>query len=582
MRIATPGIERVGGPFGLRFEGRAIAAWPGESIAAALIANDIADFRIATEGDRRGVYCGMGVCGECRVIVDGRVLRACMTAAEPGQDIRRATAEAEPGVAPQAAARPAIAPDLLIVGAGPAGLSAACVAARAGLTVVVADERAQAGGQYYKQPGHGFAVEPGRIDAQFAEGRQLVAAAVDAGAEIMPGATLWAASVSPEGALEVHFLLDGAAMVARPRRLILAMGAYEKPWPVPGWTLPGVMTSGAAQTLLRAYQVAPGRRVLVAGNGPLNLQVARELQRAGVEVVALAEQAPAPGVAQLGAALRMARASSRLFGIGVAQLAALRLAGGRIHYGHVLTGAVGKNCVERASIARISSSGLVVPGSEQSFDVDAVCLGYGFAPQTEAARALGCAFVTGPGGEVVAIRDQDGRSSLPNVFIAGDGGGLGGARVALAQGELAGLAASEDLGGLLDRAGRAAARRRLASDQAFQRALWSLFAPAGPFQSTDPNTLLCRCERVSAGRIDALIAGGETSLGGLKRAGRVGMGACQGRYCTAVLARRLPGQASDESAAFAPRSPFKPVPIASIVALSEHGRTANESSLKEH
>jgi NADPH-dependent 2,4-dienoyl-CoA reductase/sulfur reductase-like enzyme len=584
MRITLPGVQRHGSPFTFDFEGASIEAWPGESLGAALLSADVVGLRTTPRGEPRGLYCGMGVCGECRVVVDGVSRRACMTAAAAGQRVTRAPARATPAPAAPVPAHPVRTPDLLVVGAGPAGLSAACVAAAAGLEVLVADERKQAGGQYFKQPAAGLAVDPLVLDAQFGEGRALAHSAMAAGATLTFDATLWSAATEEDGSLELLFLLDGAILPVRPRRLLLATGAYERPWPVPGWTLPGVMTTGAAQTLLRAYATAPGRRVLIAGNGPLNLQVACELRRAGVEVVALAEQAPPPR--RIGAALAMASTAPGLVRDGVMQLASLARARVPVHYNHVLANVEGEERARAATLVRLGADGAPVPGSERRYEVDAICLGYGFLPQGEAARALGCRFVALPGGGMAAERSDDGRSSVANVFIAGDGGGLGGARVAMAQGAAAGGAIAADLNApnqdaIMGESARAL--RDLARHRRFQRALWQLYAPVSPTSPPiAPEALLCRCESVPASAVETLVADGVADLGAVKRASRLGMGACQARYCGPLLAARLDPDGRADPPGFAPRPPFKPVPISALAGMAiEQGRAADRSPLEE-
>ena len=276
-------------PLKLSFEGRPVPARPGETLAAALTAAGELVLRLTRGGAGRGLFCGMGVCQDCLVEVDGVPnRRACMTRIEGPHTIRRqqspAAAPATVGPLPPAALAT---PELLVVGGGAGGLAAAAVAAEAGAEVVLLDERPQPGGQYYKQPSasRGAIARP---DAQFAGGRALIERARRAGVRLVSGAQAWGAFAAP---LEVAAVTPEGAAVYRPRRLVIATGAYERGLPVPGWTLPGVMTTGAAQTLLRSYGVLPGRRVLVAGNGPLNLQVALELARAGAEIVALAELA---------------------------------------------------------------------------------------------------------------------------------------------------------------------------------------------------------------------------------------------------------------------------------------------------
>lgn len=569
MRVDLPGVARRDA-FRIRFEGRTIEAWPGESIAAALINAGETGMRKTALGEPRGLWCGMGVCGECRVVVDGEVRRACMEMARPGQMVTRAAARADPGAGTgsgEGALHDDVprTPDLLVVGAGPAGLSAARIAALSGLSVLVADERGKAGGQYFKQPGAGFVVDRQRIDAQTREGRALIAAAEAAGVRFLAGATLWAAYRDPEGAPVACLAAGSHALEIRPRRLVLAMGAYERPWPVPGWTLPGVITSGAAQTLLRAYASAPGQRVLVAGNGPLNVQVAAELTTAGVEVVALAEAAPAPGLSRAADLARMARAAPGLVRDGLRMTLALRRHGVPVLNGHVVTRLDGRERVESVELARLRADGTIDAAATRRFDVDAVALGYGFLPQAEAARALGCATSTDARGGTVVDRDDAGATSVPRVRVVGDGGGLGGARIALAQGVLAGAAVCAELGREVTADVVKAARAELARHRRFQAALWRVYAvPA--FPAPAPEAMLCRCESVGAGRVDALVDGGAHDLAAVKRASRAGMGACAGRYCTALIEARLGGPAAP--AGFAPRAPFKPVTIGAIASLA--------------
>ena len=561
MRVALPGVGRAGEGFGLQFDGRTIRAFPGETLAAALLAAGEPVLRRTEKGEGRGVWCGMGVCGECSLLVDGVARRACMTAAAPGQMVAPLPAR----VVAQAQLAQSLTNhscDLLVVGAGPAGLAATLAARAAGLSVILIDERAKPGGQYFKQPGEGLAIAPAGLDRQFTAGRALIAETVASGAAIWGDSLAWHAAPDGDGVKLAITTPEGPTQV-HARRLVVAAGAMERPWPVPGWTLPGVMTTGAAQTLLRGSAVAPGQRVVVAGNGPLNLQLACELLAAGVSVVAVVEQAPRPGPARIGALATMLASHPGLAFTGAAQLAKLALAGVPLLFGHDVTRITGSGRAEAVAIAG--------SGAERGFEIDALCIGAGFQPQAELPRALGCA--VGKDGLSVQ-RDDSGRTSLACVFVAGDGGGLGGAVAAQAQGWLAGAAAARDLIGALPPAlerQTAQARRDLARAQRFQRGLWQLFAPlAAAAPATTEETLICRCESVSLARIETLIAAGTRDIGSLKRATRVGMGRCQGRYCAPQLAARLADSQADSGQSpdlFAPRPPFKPVTIAAIAAL---------------
>ena len=293
MRLTHKTIRPAGRQISIRFDGDAIPALAGETIAAALSAAGIVAFRRTASGAPRGLHCGMGACFDCVVTVDGRIgQRACMTKVADGMVVSgEAVLPLAPlgddPVGPQSDERIC---DVLVVGAGPAGLSAAIAAAEAGADVVVLDERAATGGQYAKPLADSHA--DAAPDAQFLVGTQLRARTLAAGARIETDATVWA-GFAPD---EIAALVRGRAVTFRPRRLVLAPGAHERPVPMPGWTLPGVMTTGALQTLVRTQRVCPGERVLIAGSGPLNLQLACELLACGVKPLAVVEAAPRPSL----------------------------------------------------------------------------------------------------------------------------------------------------------------------------------------------------------------------------------------------------------------------------------------------
>jgi len=333
------------------------------------------------------------------------------------------------------------------------------------------------------------------------------------------------------------------------------------------------MTTGAAQTLWRSYRTLPGRRVLVSGNGPLNLQVALELKRGGADVVAVAELAPAPWrAAAIGAALGMLRAAPKLTLQGLAYVRALRRHGVPSLHDRVIASVEADGGALRARLRRVD--GGAVGEAAESFVVDAVCVGYGFQPQNDVLRALGARHDFDPArGHLIARRDGDGATTIENVWAAGDCCGLGGALAAADEGILAGVAAARSLGRAIPPAlerEAAAARRRLPNHRRFQRALWRLFAgPRLTIELAAEGTFVCRCESVTLATVAAALADGARSIGEVKRATRLGMGRCQGRYCAPVLASVLAardGATPDEMSLFAPRAPIKPVTIAELLA----------------
>ncbi|NYZ16487.1 FAD-dependent oxidoreductase [Azospirillum sp. RWY-5-1] len=544
----------------LQFDGSPVTARKGETIAAALVANGLLAQGRARTGEPRGVFCGMGVCHDCLVTVDGRAgVRACMTKAADGMrigpqagrpDVRTGGTDLAPLPAAPLAEE---AVDLLVVGAGPGGLAAALAARRAGLTVLVTDERPAPGGQYYKQP----ATEGLTADGQALQGAKLIAEARGAGIALRDDTLVWGA-FREEAGLVVGVYRQGVAGYIRPRTLIVATGAYEQPGVFPGWTLPGVMTTGAAQTLLRSYGVTPGQRVLVAGNGPLNLQVAVELLRAGAEVVAVAEAAPAPWTRAATGAAMMA-AEPALAAAGLRQLAVLAAKCVPVLWGHRLARVDG---TDRATDAVLTGPA----GAERRFAIHAVCVGEGFSPVNEIARLLGCEHrVRGDGAtaRLEAVRDDAGGTSQPDVFVVGEAGGFGGAHIAMAQGRLAGAEAARRLGHSVPE--DAEARRLLARHRRFQAILWRVFAADDPGLSrADDDTPVCRCEGVALGVLRRTIAAeGVADLPTLKRLTRAGMGRCQGRYCMPRLAT-LVGRPAVEADFPTPQVPLRPVPVAAL------------------
>ena len=532
------------GVFTFDVDGRTVAALPGDTIAAALAADGVLALRRSARGERRGLWCGMGACWDCLVTVDGAPARACMTKARPGLQVRATPADAPPSLptAPEIERQV----DVLVIGGGPGGLAAAAAAAQCGAQTVLLDERAAPGGQYFKPQGESHAHPP---DNQHGRGDALRAQARQSGAEILHDALVWG-GFAPD---EIAAVVRGTATLFRPRRVIVAPGAFERPVPIPGWTLPGAMTVGAVQGLVRSHRVSPGRRVVLAGNGPLLLQVACELLDGGAAVAAVVEAAAEPGVGPSAlAAVALGLASPFLALAGLRHLRRLRAAGVPVLW--------------RSRPLAWDGAALAVdtPSGPRRIEAEVCALNVGFVPETGLARALGAAHVVSRRwpGVLETVRDEAGRTSLPAVFVVGDGGAMGGAMAALAQGRLAGLQAARDLG--RPTPSLTPSRRRLRRARAFQRALWTLYdAPLVPAANIGDGVTVCRCEDVTAGRIRRAIADGAQSLPAIKKATRAGMGRCQGRMC----ATTLHGLCGAESASghAAPRAPVRPVPLAALM-----------------
>lgn len=553
-----------------QFEGREIAAREGQSLAAALTQAGVRAFRETAKDAERGIFCGMGVCQDCLVNVDGTPnRRACMTPVESDISVSRQVALPTfvDGAKTAVGEALQLSPDVLIVGGGAAGLSAAISAAQAGAEVVLLDERKVAGGQYYKQASDGTI-----LDQQQDDGAQLVARAKESGAQLISGVELWGAF---DGLLFLGHR-DGTPLIAKPKTAIIATGAYERPVTVPGWTLPGVMTTGAAQTLWRSYQTLPGKRIAVCGSGPLNVQVALELAKGGAEIVYLAERAPA-AITKPVTALTMAVADPRLTMQGLGMLAGLRQHRIKVH-----------NSSELAAIVQDGDSlaaTFITSGRQETVHVDALCMNAGFEPQNETLRLLGARMTYDPAmGHLRCEKSAHMETSVPGLYAIGDCTGLGGAPAARIEGEIAGTSAAVATGHG-EASDLSAKHRKLAKHRRFQAKLWALYdiAPRDTAPLPDETTI-CRCEELTLGDIRAGLATTPGHVGSLKRATRVGMGRCQGRYCGPIAARMVSdatGKAIEDLSFFAPRVPIKPVAISAILAAEEAiGEVRGETSVE--
>jgi D-hydroxyproline dehydrogenase subunit alpha len=457
--------------------------------------------------------------------------------------------------------------DLLVIGAGPAGLAAAATAAGRGLRTLVLDERPTPGGQVYKQPGPGFRVlDPARIGRDYLRGIALARQARESGAELRAAAEV----VALEGT-DAVVVQAGTSYPVRARRLLIAAGAHDRPVAFPGWTLPGVVTAGGAQALVKASRVVPGNRVAFAGSGPLALAFPAQLRHYGVNVVLVLESGPPPGLAALAGIARAAAGNGELLRDAAGyrwQLARYRVP---LRYRRIIVAAEGDGRVEEIVHAAVDTAWRVVPGTEQRAAVDTICLGYGFVPADELLRLAGCAFGYDEdlGGTVVQ-RDDWARTSVPGVLAAGDVAGVRGALSAADQGRLAGLRAAADLGALPEARAEQLAkpvRARLARKERFRAALAPLHAVGpGLYELATAPTVICRCEEVTRAELDAAITStGDVNV--IKSYTRAGMGLCQGRNCrrqVAALVAASTGTPIADVPLPTPRPPARPVALAAL------------------
>ncbi|MEU3378777.1 NAD(P)/FAD-dependent oxidoreductase [Streptomyces caelestis] len=418
--------------------------------------------------------------------------------------------------------------ELVVIGAGPAGLAASLAASARGARVVLIDAATETGGQFYRQPAAGLgAGRPEALHHQWRTWERLRDGLAASAVRVLTDHHVWCVERA-SGGFTVHALLgpeQEQPAETHARAVLLATGGYEHVLPFPGWTLPGVVTAGGAQAMLKGQLVVPGHRAVVAGTGPLLLPVATGLAAAGVEVAALVEST-GPG--------RLARHARALTGKlpeGAGHAARLLRHRVPVLTRHTVVRAHGDTRLTGVTVAALDTAGRVRPGTERQVPCDTLAVGHGMLPHTDLAEGLGC----GLDGLAVAV-DAEQRTDVPGVWAAGESTGIGGAALALAEGHIAGCSAAAHLRGTVPGPAPAAfkARTKLRSSAA---ALDAAYAPPAhwPEQVTD-DTVVCRCEEVTAGAVrDALDlgAGDERTVKLLTRAG---MGWCQGRMCQTAVA----------------------------------------------
>jgi len=313
--------------------------------------------------------------------------------------------------------------DLIVIGAGPAGLSAAIEAAKRGLQVRVFDENSRPGGQLFKQIHKFFGSKEHKAKIRgFRIGDQLLEEAAQSGVDVTLNAVVTGIFLDRE----VVVRLEDRVEHYKADAIIAATGAAENMVPFEGWTLPGVIGAGAAQTMMNLHGIKPGKRILMLGTGNVGLVVGYQLLQAGCELVALADAAP------------------RIGGYGV-HASKLARCGVPFHLSHTIISAEGEEEVEKVTIGEVDSSWQIIPGSEKSFEVDTICLAVGLSPMTQLLKMVGCEMIDTPLGYVPQA-DSRGQTSLPGIFVAGDVSGIEEASSAMIEGRIAGIAAAEYLG----------------------------------------------------------------------------------------------------------------------------------------
>jgi NADPH-dependent 2,4-dienoyl-CoA reductase/sulfur reductase-like enzyme len=462
--------------------------------------------------------------------------------------------------------------DLAIVGAGPAGLAAASTAAALGVDVVVLDENASPGGQIYRAVTTTPVAKRETLGEDYWRGEELTRAFSASAASYTPATTVWNVARSLEGEglgqdFEIGVSLGSKARLIGATQVILATGAQERPFPIPGWTLPGVMTAGAAQIALKSAALVPDGRVVLAGTGPLLYLLASQLLAAGASIVALLDTTPRANWMAALLALPGFLMSPYL-GKGLKLLARTRRAV------HVVSGVTVLRAEGEGRLSRIVYGR---GGIEKRIDCDLLLLHQGVVPSVNLSDAAGCAHDWDETQLTFRPRLDDWfASTVPGIAITGDGAGIAGAESAAARGKIAALGAVHRLGRIdmarrdRDAAPLCAELSRLSRGRRF---LDLLYRPAKAFRvPKDDATLVCRCEEVSAKTIRETVALGASGPNQMKAFTRCGMGPCQGRLCGLTVTEMIAearGVSRAEIGYYRLRPPVKPVTLAEIAALPQ-------------
>ena len=401
---------------------------------------------------------------------------------------------------------------IAIIGAGPAGLAAAKVAAESGGEVIVLDSAPRPGGQYWRHRDSVQGYKSHRASGYF------LSEMSSTNVTYIHGAQVWSA-LRNESSITLNYLHEGAEKSITVEKLILTTGAYDRSIPFTGWELPGSMTPGAAQALLKGHGVVAGKKILVSGTGPFLLPVAVGLAEAGADIL---------GIVEAHSPLRWLRSPLALFFNPQKVLELLYYLGKirkyslKVYFGKAVIGFNGST----ATLSKVKSN-LEVKGEISEIECDVVASGWGFNPDVTLGGILGCNQEVDRDGSVIFTVDREQRSSVENIWIAGEATGIGGADLAIAEGEIAALSALNDSISFSLKF----KRFRL---QLFATALQRSYPVGNGWQGwIMPDTKICRCEEVSHGEICQSVT--ELSAQDSRTSKlftRAGMGLCQGRVCS--------------------------------------------------
>lgn len=452
---------------------------------------------------------------------------------------------------------------LLIIGAGPAGLSAAVLAAEQGVDVALLDEQKTPGGQIYRAM---ESIPPERaklLGSEYQRGSKLISALRDSDVDYFPDTQVWLLNQKRE----IGLLRGNTASIITADQVLLASGAMERPLPFTGWNLPGVMNAGAGQILFKAHGIVPADGVVLAGSGPLLLLLAWQYLHAGVKIQAVLDLTPMSNHLRAMPYLPRALLAGHYLLKGMAYKKDLKQAGISTLHNISELQANGKQQLESISFRH--------RGQQQRLNTKLLLTHFGVTPNIQLSQAAGCSHNWNKSQQCWTPQLNDwGNSSINGILIAGDGAGIGGARTAEHAGRLAALQAVYALGRIQKQKRNKLARKHrkwMFEERHIRPFLEAFFhIPKKLLSVPDDNTVICRCEEVTAGEIRLAVADGHGDSNQVKFLTRCGMGPCQGRMCAEAVAHIVATSTSEDkprTTLYRARPPVSPLTLGQLAGL---------------